>query len=551
MPRRTGKARRAAPPSRRTACGSLRFRRRTASIRRFTRAPQSVQEDPCVRIISSIWGFFDDPATTNYACGGWPLQGAMPYGPDDNGLYLDNEIWSPWTPIAGTGSEFIHSFVTYRDLPLDNLQFYKWHIRSRDNNTGGCPGNWQDFGFGYYGGGEDWIRTSFSVGGFIPGTADDLQLALGAIDMCSVWCGIYGSRVLSLACASLRSGEGGSRRVLRSAVHVRDIDMWQDNFPELGGISAPRRTRGATWRRTSFRANKKNFVPGDSLKIVVTDPAGLAARQHGRPHRHEGGLRVREGDRPLRQSDRGKERSRDPVAGHQAFRGDATGFSGTRLWRVLPRSGWDAYRLDLAVTAGGSKVKDTFCGDLMDLAAGPDGPPYHALTRERRGQHGHLRPRRCDPLLHRRQEHGRRLGVLPPDVRRPGRRPEDGRDFARRWRARWSGRCFPTRDASRETSATFSSSTTPTTAADPRSSTSTWRSSYIGLHRQGGPIRCSGTVFGGGQLAGRPREEHPDADHRRPDRDLPEGPLELLGSLERSHGRRRHAERRVEPGEVG
>jgi hypothetical protein len=42
--------------------------------------------------------------------------------------------------------------------------------------------------------------------------------------------------------------------------------------------------------------------------------------------------------------------------------------------------GWDAYRLDLSKTASGGNVKDTFCGDLMDLAAGPDGPPYHALT---------------------------------------------------------------------------------------------------------------------------------------------------------------------------
>jgi len=102
-----------------------------------------VQEDPCNRQNSWLWGFFDDPAVTNYACGGWPLQGAMPYGPDENSLYLDNEIWSPFFPITGSGTEFILSLLSYRDLPLDNLQFYVWHVRSRDNDSGGCPTTWR------------------------------------------------------------------------------------------------------------------------------------------------------------------------------------------------------------------------------------------------------------------------------------------------------------------------------------------------------------------------------------------------------------------------
>ncbi len=73
-----------------------------------------VQEDPCAKPLSNLWAFFDNPATTNYACGGWPLQGAMPYGPDANGLYMINEIWSPFVPITGLGSEFI---LAVPDLP--------------------------------------------------------------------------------------------------------------------------------------------------------------------------------------------------------------------------------------------------------------------------------------------------------------------------------------------------------------------------------------------------------------------------------------------------
>ncbi|MEJ2722906.1 MAG: hypothetical protein P8181_17475, partial [bacterium] len=95
-------------------------------------ATSFVQEDPCLRPFSNMWGFFDDPLNTDYACGGWPLQGAVPYGPDANGLYIWNEIWSPWIPNTGTGSNYQIEFLTYRDLPLDNLVFYIWEVRSRD-----------------------------------------------------------------------------------------------------------------------------------------------------------------------------------------------------------------------------------------------------------------------------------------------------------------------------------------------------------------------------------------------------------------------------------
>ncbi|MEJ2722068.1 MAG: hypothetical protein P8181_13165, partial [bacterium] len=53
-----------------------------------------VQEDPCFFVRSCLWGFFDDPLITNYACGGWLLQGAMPYpkwpSGSGSGLYMDN-----------------------------------------------------------------------------------------------------------------------------------------------------------------------------------------------------------------------------------------------------------------------------------------------------------------------------------------------------------------------------------------------------------------------------------------------------------------------------
>jgi hypothetical protein len=103
-----------------------------------------LQEDPCMRVISCVWAFFDDPAVTNYACGGHPLQGAVPYGPDENGLYMQNEIWSPAVPIVGSGNQFLLQFLVYRDLPLDALLFYIWGVRGLD--ASGCPDSWGDYG---------------------------------------------------------------------------------------------------------------------------------------------------------------------------------------------------------------------------------------------------------------------------------------------------------------------------------------------------------------------------------------------------------------------
>jgi len=336
-----------------------------------------VQQDPCYRQNSWLWGFFDNPAVTSYACGGWPLQGAVPFGPDDNGLYLDNEIWSPFFPITGTGTEFILSLLSYRDLPLDNLQFYIWHVRSRDNDTGGCPTTWEDFNYVYYGGQLDWIRMGFQVGAFIPGAADDMQVALGAIDMCKVWCGIYGG----VGCHS-HAPLFDQVRVVRVQTFgpqytMRDIDMWQDNFPELGGISPTSYAR-CDMAQDVIPGNKKNLVPGDSLKLVVTDPAGLGTDNTG------GRL-----GKSVYAFVKVTDRFGNPIAGknglaiqspdNRAFLTEGAN-NGLLRWPFVAGVapvGWSAYRMDRAYTAGGSLVKDTFCCDLMDLAAGPDGPPYH------------------------------------------------------------------------------------------------------------------------------------------------------------------------------
>ncbi len=99
-----------------------------------------VQTDPCVRDLSCLWAAISG-STYNYACGGYPAQTAVPFV-NSRGQYLQSEIVSPAIPLAGTGSEFWFEFDVYRDLPLDNLVFYQWFIRTLDGS--GCPLQWQD-----------------------------------------------------------------------------------------------------------------------------------------------------------------------------------------------------------------------------------------------------------------------------------------------------------------------------------------------------------------------------------------------------------------------
>ncbi len=224
-----------------------------------------LQEDPCASVSSSVWGFLDDPAGTNYTCGGWPLQGAVPYGPDANGFYINNEIWSPWVPITGSGSDMRLTFRAYRDLPLDNLVFYEWRVRCRDDDAGGCPGPWHSDNFLYYGGDKAWVQREFDINRYFEGT--HIQVALGIKDECSEWCGVLGTG----DCHS-HAPLFDDVRVIRlqhttPRFSVRPFDLFQDTFSEDGTITGTARADAALNISSSY------IQPGDSVLLwEVTDP---------------------------------------------------------------------------------------------------------------------------------------------------------------------------------------------------------------------------------------------------------------------------------------
>jgi hypothetical protein len=345
-----------------------------------------LQEDPCSRYLSTVWGFFDDPASTNYACGGWPLVGAVPYGPDDNGLYMDNEIWSPWIPITGTGDEFLLEFLVYRDLPLDNLVFYTWKIRTRDNDTGGCPSRWKTDNNVYNGNAQpDWKRERFSVGNFVAAGDDEIQIALGAVDGCGFFCGYLGTgnchshAPLFDQVKVLRVNQAGPEWT------VKDFYLWQDNFPETGGVGPTDYARCDMALNQCSDQFAGGIVPGDSLLVRVADPNGLADDNTGGRPRKAVYAFVRVTDRfgnPVAGKNGLALQSPDNIA-YIPFGSGTDPYAGLLRWPfvsgVAP-AGWDAYRMDFVQLNGstGTPLADQYCVDLMDLSAGPhSGPSKH------------------------------------------------------------------------------------------------------------------------------------------------------------------------------
>jgi hypothetical protein len=224
-----------------------------------------LQEDACNTNLSCLWAFVSG-STATYACGGYPEQAAVPYGNARN-QYIWNEIWSPEIPWTGFGSTAELAFDAYMDLPLDNLVFFVFHVRSI---VDGCAGNWDDFGFVYYGGDGEWEHRVFPIGTFVEPGASDIQVALGTKDMCLWWCGLYGSGDCH-SHAPLFDNVAVYRIDTQGPVWANeDIHMFQDNFPADGTITGAVRADMAN--NTNNWGSSHNIIPGDSAVVIIDDP---------------------------------------------------------------------------------------------------------------------------------------------------------------------------------------------------------------------------------------------------------------------------------------
>jgi hypothetical protein len=228
-----------------------------------------LQEDPCARDLSCLWAFFQG-STANYACGGFPGVTAVPYG-NANGQYLTNEVWSPQIAWVGAGTQGTLQFSVYRDLPLDNLVFYVWQVRSI---VAGCPQAWLNDNLVNFGDDKDWLESINEFGSLIDPAASHIQISLGAWDMCGIWCGTVGSG----ACHS-HSPMVDNVKVKRVDVdgpqwQINSFRLFQDNFATDGTVTG---TVRADMAQDLLPSTNLGILPGDSAAATVVDPVnGLA-----------------------------------------------------------------------------------------------------------------------------------------------------------------------------------------------------------------------------------------------------------------------------------
>ncbi len=175
---------------------------------------------------------------------------------------------------------YLFRFAVYEDNPLSNLVMYFWYVR---NIVGGCPGQWVNRNFIYYCcNDQSWLHNAGDyVGDLI--TSDTVQVALNVVDMCDVWYLVNGN------CAKHTPAPWfDSVRLYRYGTSgpqwsVRDIDLFQDNFP------------GQEFSLESYvRADAANDIntnddpvlrPGDSNVVDCVSPlgGGIAADPAGGP----------------------------------------------------------------------------------------------------------------------------------------------------------------------------------------------------------------------------------------------------------------------------
>ncbi len=224
-----------------------------------------VQQDACAKNLSCQWAAIQGSSET-YACGGFPLQAAVPKG-NAEGQYLNNEVWSPSFALAGSGSVINLQFTVYRDMTLDGLVFYIWDVRSI--NALGCQSAWRSRGFVYFGPQKDYLVNTFPVGDLIPASALSMRVRFGVIDQCGVWCGVFGTGACHSHAPLLDKVRVYRVDIFGPVYSTRDIDMFQDTFPTDGTDTGVGRADGAL----SITASASpTILPADSARIIVSDP---------------------------------------------------------------------------------------------------------------------------------------------------------------------------------------------------------------------------------------------------------------------------------------
>ncbi len=306
-----------------------------------------LQEDPCVTDLSCLWTFFAG-STDAYDCGqSHPDQLAVARV-NGRGQYINNWIMSPDIALTGSGNDIVFEFDVYRDMPLDNLVFYNWEVRSVIN---GCGKSWSNRTSVYYGAQKDWFRSRQQVGDLINlAQATHMNVALWAMDWCFVWCGTFGTGACHNHAPLFDNVKVYRLEHVGPVWNARDIEQFQDNFATDGTLTG---TVRADIADDILSNSNGNILPGDSSVVTVADAvAGLATDPtyggaavyayvsvwpQGQPGKTGANLT----DNPLRW----------PVVG---------------TWTDAGGTPWTCIRLDTSYTISGFPQLDRYCLDLND-----------------------------------------------------------------------------------------------------------------------------------------------------------------------------------------
>ncbi len=224
-----------------------------------------LQQDTCAKNLSCMWASISG-STETYACGGFPLQAAVPKGNGEN-QYIDNGIVSPVIPMAGTGTTINVQYQVYRDAPLDNLVFYTNDVAAI--NGVGCQSAWRSNNFVYYGDQKDFFTVVYAAGGFVPASSVSMRVRLGIIDMCGVWCGINGSGACHSHAPLIDRVKVYRVDLFGPTWNTRDIDQFQDTFPFDGSDTGIGRANAAI---SITPQASPTILPGDSARVICIDP---------------------------------------------------------------------------------------------------------------------------------------------------------------------------------------------------------------------------------------------------------------------------------------
>jgi len=245
-----------------------------------------LDHDPCAVNLATAIVFFNG---SPYPSLTYPFPGLFdtPFCKGQMGIIdpcQDEMVVSPWLDLQRFSSNcdenqdsdippgelgdmggYMLSYSAYLDNPIENLVFHTWKIRNLED---GCPGLWlSDPLVRYYGDDGLWYRFEHDISGFV--TGDSIQVAVGIVDMCSVWYGIFGDCAAHTPAPWFDSVKVSRYSVVGPQWAYQGADLFQDNFPSTDEMESYVRADMATDVSPPLYYD---IVPGDSVVVTCWAP---------------------------------------------------------------------------------------------------------------------------------------------------------------------------------------------------------------------------------------------------------------------------------------